>query len=92
LSAKVTARSLDDAVRQKSPSAFVIGHATWKISRTSGVAEALEAIRNIVNGTRQDGCLVEVAIVPATAAEMERALELYLQSCQLGTEIFRRHF
>jgi hypothetical protein len=37
--------------------------------------------------TRQDGCLVEVAIVLATAAEMERALELYLQSCQLGCEV-----
>jgi hypothetical protein len=37
--------------------------------------------------TQQDGYLVEVAIVLATAAEMGRALELYLQSCQMGCEV-----
>lgn len=38
--------------------------------------------------TRQDGCLIRVAIVLASAAEMGDALVLYLQSCQLGCEVW----
>src|SRR6202040_78537 len=37
---------------------------------------------------RQEGCLVEVTIVLATAADMACALDLYLQSCQLGCEVW----
>jgi hypothetical protein len=65
------------------------GHASWRISTNqwrctgSGTHYEISPME-----TRQDGCLVEVKIVLATAAEMEGALDLYLQSCQLGCEVW----
>ena len=65
------------------------GHASWKISTNqwrcagSGTHYEISPI-----DICQDGCLVEVAIVLANASEMEQALDLYLQSCQLGCEVW----
>jgi hypothetical protein len=65
------------------------GHASWKISTNqwrcagSGTQYEISPME-----TRQEGCLIEVAIVLATAAEMEGVLDLYLQSCQLGCEVW----
>lgn len=64
------------------------GHDSWKISTNewlcagSGTQYEISPME-----TRQDGCLVEVAISLATAAEMESALDFYLQSCQLACEV-----
>ena len=65
------------------------GHASWKILTNEWCCTGCGTQYEISPmETRQDGCLIRVAIVLASAAEMGDALVLYLQSCQLGCEVW----
>jgi hypothetical protein len=65
------------------------GHAFWRISTNqwrctgSGTQYEISPME-----PQQEGCLIEVTIVLATAAEMGCALDLFLQSCQLDCEVW----
>jgi hypothetical protein len=65
------------------------GHRSWKIYANQWSCTGSGAQYEISPmETRQEGCLIEVAIVLTTAAEMDAALDFYLQSCQLGCEVW----
>jgi hypothetical protein len=65
------------------------GHAFWKISTNQWRCTGSGTLYEISpSAARQEGCLVEVTIVLATAADMACALDLYLESCQLGCEVW----